>query len=481
MYNSREEFLENDFLQKYSNYSNIEKLACILTLSLNREFRVFNFNSYVHVIPVKQTDSSLEYYWYDDDIKSAKVPIPNLHTYEKDRLIRIISTRFEVLCSEGILDTNWSQIGDVDYLTRIDNEETFLVAVADRKSYPNSELWKHVVDVFTENWQWNLEICKENNLFAIPSPSDTIKNADYYWDVSAVACCRIMSKGGFETGYGDPFGSSILFYMVSAMASTYYEKRYSEGKIVPINAKQKPDVTFIEPIEIDVMNKRALRKFLEMTHEGFALAIKEFEVVGLVKTEESISEIIISGTNQWKYCQNGIVLFSVDDGFISVNDSFLNERELRLESYDKDIPNIKIVEQISKEASHQTHGTTVIFSDEANSESQRLSKYNRCERIEPIDLIEQKELIRSFTSIDGAILVDFNGICFSIGDILDGEAVKAGNIGRGARYNSAVNYVAWRKTKSPDCLYCAVIISEDGMINIVTSNTVDDEDDLEKE
>ena len=122
----------------------------------------------------------------------------------------------------------------------------FLVAVADRKSYPNSELWKHVVDVFTENWQWNLEICKENNLFAIPSPSDTIKNADYYWDVSAVACCRIMSKGGFETGYGDPFGSSILFYMVSAMASTYYEKRYSEGKIVPITAKQKPDVKVIQ-------------------------------------------------------------------------------------------------------------------------------------------------------------------------------------------------------------------------------------------
>jgi len=66
------------------------------------------------------------------------------------------------------------------------------------------------------------------------------------------------------------------------------------------------------------------------------------------------------------------------------------------------------------------------------------------------------------SSIDGAVLVDSEGICHAAGAILDGEAVRGkGTRSRGARYNSAIRYIH----EKSECL--AVVISEDGTINLV--------------
>ena len=81
-------------------------------------------------------------------------------------------------------------------------------------------------------------------------------------------------------------------------------------------------------------------------------------------------------------------------------------------------------------------------------------------RINLQELINES-LIRNVTAIDGAVLLDSKGICHSIGVILDGIANNKGKSERGARYNSAVRYVENNKKK---CV--AVIISEDGMINL---------------
>ena len=70
-------------------------------------------------------------------------------------------------------------------------------------------------------------------------------------------------------------------------------------------------------------------------------------------------------------------------------------------------------------------------------------------------------LIRSITSIDGATLLDDSGVCHSIGVILDGTASDKGTSERGARYNSAIRYVEFKKRK---CV--AIIISEDGMVDL---------------
>jgi DisA bacterial checkpoint controller nucleotide-binding len=66
------------------------------------------------------------------------------------------------------------------------------------------------------------------------------------------------------------------------------------------------------------------------------------------------------------------------------------------------------------------------------------------------------------TGIDGAVLVDPSGFCHGIGVILDGTATSVGDRARGARYNSALKYLAsWQDTPT-----VILIVSEDGMIDL---------------
>jgi hypothetical protein len=58
--------------------------------------------------------------------------------------------------------------------------------------------------------------------------------------------------------------------------------------------------------------------------------------------------------------------------------------------------------------------------------------------------------------------LDLEGKCHSIGVILDGLASERGDAARGARYNSAIRYV---ESSAHACL--AVVLSEDGLINII--------------
>jgi hypothetical protein len=114
-------------------------------------------------------------------------------------------------------------------------------------------------------------------------------------------------------------------------------------------------------------------------------------------------------------------------------------------------------------ACDQKHGTTFIISSGAIQEAERLQ--HQCFRLSPLPLTPA--LLPSLTDIDGAVLLDVDGICHAIGVILDGrvgvQGTIVGNRGRGARYNSAVRYAA--DEKCPRCLI--IVRSEDGMLNFI--------------
>jgi DNA integrity scanning protein DisA with diadenylate cyclase activity len=110
------------------------------------------------------------------------------------------------------------------------------------------------------------------------------------------------------------------------------------------------------------------------------------------------------------------------------------------------------------EASEQKHGTMVVVSTGAEGEAKRLQK--QATGIEPIKLTPQ--IVKSVTSIDGAVLIDTTSTCYAIGVILDGLASKHGTPSRGARYNSAIRYV---ETSQYPCI--AIVISEDGTIDLI--------------
>lgn len=136
-----------------------------------------------------------------------------------------------------------------------------------------------------------------------------------------------------------------------------------------------------------------------------------------------------------------------------------------------DIQMLKDIVEVLKE---QRHGTSVIFMerDEAEQEVKRLCDMNRAIPVESKLKYDNKEkgkngwhkaALLGISNMDGALILDFDGNCKAISCIVDGKAVIPGRVERGARLNSIENYVG-SKNKGT-CI--GIIISEDGMVNVV--------------
>jgi hypothetical protein len=107
-------------------------------------------------------------------------------------------------------------------------------------------------------------------------------------------------------------------------------------------------------------------------------------------------------------------------------------------------------------ATKQEHGTTIVISSIAQSESERLAKGAGV-----VPFIPDADKLAAVTSIDGAIMLDLEGNCHGVGLILDGMAGEGESPARGARYNSVVRYTRGRN----DCI--GIVLSVDGGANII--------------
>lgn len=88
----------------------------------------------------------------------------------------------------------------------------------------------------------------------------------------------------------------------------------------------------------------------------------------------------------------------------------------------------------------------LVFTGNAEVEAERLGTVGRAIRIEKINFTDfPDEYIFRITSIDGAVLLNFDGNAYAIGAILDGIAVENSNRGRGAKYNSGYTSSRIRK------------------------------------
>lgn len=92
-----------------------------------------------------------------------------------------------------------------------------------------------------------------------------------------------------------------------------------------------------------------------------------------------------------------------------------------------------------------------------------------------LNLADQNEYLYSFSFIDGAVLLDFNGRCYAIGAILGGEptataqspCMEVGDIGRGSRYNSARKFLDRAADRYRGVLFLAIVVSEDGIVDLL--------------
>ncbi len=191
----------------------------------------------------------------------------------------------------------------------------------------------------------------------------------------------------------------------------------------------------------------------------------------------------------WTLIKGEKEIITYKEGTYQINFSEENEQ---YEAEIKKLANAVSVDKIDEDMlialvkllRQQKHGTIAIVSnnrkksDSEEFEIERLCGKNRgiyltsefvCSKNEEGKMEWNNEQLLSLTGVDGALFMDLQGNCSAFSVLLDGEAKVKGDVGRGARYNSVVNYIKQKPKKE---VYIGIIISEDGMIDIVNNQGV---------
>lgn len=285
------------------------------------------------------------------------------------------------------------------------------------------------------------------------------------------AARRLASDTAFRADPGAFEGVHGFFDAICAIASLRYEQAEGHGKLVLARKDHEligKRLAFADTIRI-VEHRRA-RKLLELASRESALHINCESIFALVDAEvpevaEDVFVILILGHHHWQLTHGTKVLMGVRYGEPYLPRLAGYESKLR-----QDLPRLfpgisdvasELLVTLVWQAEQVRHGTLLVISQEARSESDRLR--GQATPIEPGDLTP--ELLRDLAGIDGAVLLEPGGRCFAIGVILDGLAVDQGDPSRGARFNSAVRYVQSARARGIPTL--AVVVSEDGGVDFI--------------
>jgi hypothetical protein len=258
--------------------------------------------------------------------------------------------------------------------------------------------------------------------------------------------------------------------LYNILASISYEKKVASGKMLFINEIQQCDlkISFNEKYPLEIKNVKQIRKLLEMTTGRLCLVSQNDHIIGIGDYDDSsdnLDILLFNGHQRWSYHKKGKELLSYKEG----NYTFIFDKNINFISYFPDNfineINYKYLNSLLHEIRQLNHGMILIISDEAKNEVERLCEFGRGYAIKPIDLKlpRSRDLLSSITSIDGAIFIDTNLVCYGLGMILDGIAVKTGLSARGARYNSAKCYIDNKDYEK----FAAVIVSDDETIDII--------------
>lgn len=464
----------------YKELSDCEKLTMILTTSLNDILHKVSFGVLARVILAVNSESDIDFYLWQNgyEVGHQSVALDPTLTYSEDDLLYLINS----VCAEADDPTDEEDrrvpMSRAMNLGSLNGKGIYALPVACCEGFPRGLLWQKIYEFFIEGWSKILSDTDKNILFEYSNPQEALDSLYVEWSWVNIACCRALHEGGFNAGYGDPYESELVFHAITRMSSLNYEKRQSRGAIVAI-ADDKEEKTadllirFADSIPLTDELSKTYRKLLEMTTDKIALAFGTTRVLGLVDVSLFDWRVIICGLGKWKYYYKDQVIFTVDNGKVMIGKEASQVAYHLSEDERCAVSSPAIVESIIQEAMKQEHGTCVLFTDNAVCEVNRLSKFRRCIRIETVSLFEHPEMVWPLTAIDGAIILDLDGNCEGVGAILDGEAQYAGDFGRGARFNSAINYVGWKKRVDFEHQYCIVVISEDGIHDIISTRTLD--------
>lgn len=259
-----------------------------------------------------------------------------------------------------------------------------------------------------------------------------------------------------------------VFNALNVISSFQYEGAETIGEILfaPKNNKVVDiRVNLNEPVQLN--NYKLARKMIEMSGRDLLCVCNGAEGIsgfGALRGDDadSVFCITFSGHYKWELSYKNRLLMRVAFGVPQLPSVRLKEDEFRSDirrifpSIDEDAE--RRLWCIVEAAMEQRQGTIIVISDVARDEAMRLKKDSL--GISPVELTP--DLVRRLSGIDGALLVDPKSICYAIGVILDGKATDGGDPSRGARYNSAIRYIA-----SAEASTVCLVVSKDGYVNML--------------
>ena len=259
-----------------------------------------------------------------------------------------------------------------------------------------------------------------------------------------------------------------LYDNLNAATSATYEGAAAHGRIILAKPEHPAlDVQVKFGTEMTFRSTRAMRKLLELTDDDLALIANGTDIYALGTVadyqpqNQDLYEITVVDHATWQIHHDGTPLMKVAYGRPTLPKPLLTPGEVSTtlnRVFDGATVDVERLWASVSAASRAAHGTMFVISEDAASEALRLS--SQAIRVEPKEL--DGDLVAHLSCIDGAVLVDPQGLCHAIGVILDGLATDEGDLSRGARFNSAIRY--WRTAEAPTVI---MIASEDGSVDLI--------------
>jgi hypothetical protein len=269
----------------------------------------------------------------------------------------------------------------------------------------------------------------------------------------------------------EPVKGYSLFDDFNMISSLFYEGRPCRGKmIVSSNPHENIAELYHLGNPIPLTNHRSVRKLLEICSDEHFLLSTAGYIYGIGslrgnynRDREDLFQIHFKKHYSWVLLNGSSELMAVTYGNPKMTDRPCDRVEVIeiLENEFKSIGRSRAEDilELIYYATFQKNGTILVILDDVQKEVSRLE--NQAVLFDPFELTIENLL--KFSNIDGAIIIDVDRRCYAVGVILDGVASERGSPSRGARYNSAVRYI-----DSLDIPSIAVVVSEDGMVDIIT-------------
>lgn len=263
------------------------------------------------------------------------------------------------------------------------------------------------------------------------------------------------------------------YYMeYNSLASTgYYTYEFTTDSVL-----NKVGITVFRNIMRKLKAEHAYEPLYQIIDRISALAYEKDEAVGsmVLMSDEDIQKIddtdfIIKFDRQYQLHDSKLarkLLQLVSDGMFLLSSPYEIYGVIELEKCN--LPDISMYRiDFLKGRVWEVKTGIIVFTNNIKNELSRLSNAS-IPIVPPISLsTSDNHIIKAVTSIDGAIMCDFEGVCYAIGMILDGlsdKDLKKEDIARGARHNSAYRYIESENGKG-NCI--VTIVSEDGDISTI--------------